>query len=311
MKISILMPTYRRPHQFKEALESLALQNRSLIGEIVIGDDTPAAGRAENLAVIEASGLSPLVRYLAHDPPKGNYPNQLSLGQRAVHEYVLLLHDDDHLCEHALDRLAAACQAETNPAVKIWFGRNLVMDEDGRIDEERSRADTKTYGKDGPSAVRPVWEWCLRHSLPPNSWLMRADTYREFMWGPRDGNVGDWGMAVRMANSGALGSFIAEDISKYRVQAASVTGSGTNLHYMYEIAHQLKVPPEREAEKKELLLFFAEVATMRYLRAGERGLAWKCFLSPDWRWQRRFSPRGIVTLAMLATPVVLWRWKLR
>ncbi len=210
--------------------------------------------------------------------------------------------------EHDSERLAGLLEADGYAEADGFDDADVVVLNTCCI---REGADTKTYGKDGPSAVRPVWEWCLRHSLPPNSWLMRADTYREFMWGPRDGNVGDWGMAVRMANSGALGSFIAEDISKYRVQAASVTGSGTNLHYMYEIAHQLKVPPEREAEKKELLLFFAEVATMRYLRAGERGLAWKCFLSPDWRWQRRFSPRGIVTLAMLATPDVLWRWKLR
>ena len=62
MKISVLVPTYRRPHQLAEALESLALQDRSLIGEILVGDDSPDSARAANRAAIAASSVASLVR---------------------------------------------------------------------------------------------------------------------------------------------------------------------------------------------------------------------------------------------------------
>ena len=313
MQISILLPTFNRPHQLREALASLALQNRALIREILVGDDTPAAGRSENQNVIAQSGLAGLVRYFPNDPPKGNYPNQWALGERASGDYILILHDDDQLCPGALDSLAQACAAETVPAVKIWFGRVLMMNEDGVVDQADSGDKGAFYGKSGASSVKPVWEWCLKQSLPPNCALFSRTTYVKLMRGPRDGNVGDWGLAVRLANSGARGRFIAEDISRYRSHAISLTnaGRGIDVHYMYEIASQLQVPPQRLADKDQLMQRFAEVATTRYLRDGERLLAWKCMLSSHWRWTRRLSARGIATVLMLVTPAPCWRWAIR
>jgi hypothetical protein len=133
------------------------------------------------------------------------------------------------------------------------------------------------------------------------------------MCGPRDGNVGDWGLSIRLANAGALGRFIAEDIARYRVHTESLTnsGRGVDAHYMYEIAQQLKVSEPAHVEAKgRVLRQFAEVATTRYLRDGERAAAWKCFASPHWRWKRRLSPRGIATLGMLLTPSFCWSWAL-
>ena len=56
---------------------------------------------------------------------------------------------------------------------------------------------------------------------------------------------------------------------------------------------------------------FVEVATTRYLRDGERLLAWQCLLSSHWRWTRRLSTRGIATVLMLITPAPCWRWAMR
>lgn len=307
------MTAYRRPHQLREALASVAEQDRSLIGEILIGDDSPAEEWPANRAVVAASELAPLIEYLPSDPPKGTYPNQWSLASRARHECLLLLHDDDQLCPGALATLAKLRAAEKDERVKIWFGRNLIMDEHGTVDAERSRRNNEQYGKLGPSESRPMWDWCLTESVPPNSFLVATQTYRRHMRGANDGNIGDWAFVVRLANGGAWGRFVAEDLSRYRVQAGSVTtaGRGADVHRWYAIAMQLVVPPEAAERKRQRFSPIAAVATTRYLRDGERGSAWKCFLSPDWSWRQRSSIRGFATLAMLLTPRIFWRWALR
>lgn len=313
MQVSILIPTYKRPDQLREALASLEQQDTSLIGEIIVGDDSPIQVRPANVAEVQASRLAHKIRYIANVPRRGSYPNQCFLGDLAQSKFVLVLHDDDHLCPHGLDALAEACAAESDSRVQIWFGRNQVMDERGRIDPVRTAESTHQHGKDGPDATHPCWQWCLMHAIPPDAALMRRDTYVALMRGPRDGNAGDWGMAIRLANSGAWGHFVDADISRYRMQMASVShsGRGIDMHFMYEMAHELNVPAEAESGKDILLRDFAEVATLRYLRDGERNQAWKCFASNHWGWKRRLSPRGFAMLAMLLTPAPAWRWALQ
>lgn len=313
MQVSMLVTAYRRPHQLREALASIALQDRSLIGEIVIGDDSPPEDAAANLAEVKASGLASLVRYFSHSPAKGCYPNHWFLADEARFEHIVFLHDDDHLRPGALAALVKARREETDPSVKIWFGRNLIMDERGQIDQARSDSQNIHYGRGGPGAVKPMWRWCLNEAVPPNSFLVPAAVYRQYMRGPRDGNVGDWGFNVRLANSGASGRYIAQDLSVYRVQAGSSTnaGAGLDVHRWYELLLQLKVPPEASEDKLRLSRPIAPVAVMRYARDGERGRAWNCYLSPDWSWRQRLSVRGAVTLGVLSAPRVLWYRLLR
>jgi glycosyltransferase involved in cell wall biosynthesis len=313
MQISILIPTYNRSEQLAEAIASVAAQDRSLIKEVLIGDNSGPKGLAENRAVVAASPLAPLIEHIANDPPSSNFPNQWALARRAASSHILFLHDDDHLSPGGLAALVAACESETDSRVKVWFGRNYVMDDSGRIDMERTRENDRQYGKDGPSEARPVWRWCLKNSLPPNcALLVRAD-YLQHMEGPRDGNVGDWGLWVRMANSGAWGRFIADYLWSYREQAASQTASGRGLdvHRCYELGLQLKVDSEGEAQKTALLSRMAMVATLRYLRDGERRLALQCMASSHWHWRDRFSLRGLAIATMLVTPRPFWLWSLR
>ncbi|MEJ8851774.1 glycosyltransferase [Variovorax rhizosphaerae] len=313
MLISILVPTFRRPHHLAEALDSLAQQDRSLIGEIIVGDDSPAQFHSDNRAAIAASGVAALVRHVINDPPLSNYPNQCALGRAARFDHILILHDDDQLCPGGLAKLAEACADETDDSVRIWFGRSEIMDEHSRVDPVRTAAVNKEFGKDGPGEVRSVREWSLEHAIPPDGFLIARSTYLAHMLGARDGNVGDWGLSVRLANSGAHGRFIAEDVARYRVHTESLTnlGRGVDAHIMFELTQQLKVSaPEHIEGRDRLLREFVEVATTRYLRDGERSTAWQCFLSPYWHWKRRFSPRGIATLGMLLTPAFCWNWAL-
>jgi len=311
MKISVVIPTYNRPDQLAEALESVAIQDWSVIAEVLLGDNSNAEMRDANAAVVAASPIASLIRHQPNIPPTNVTENQHALAQRARSDFFLILHDDDRLLPGALAALAAACEAETDPQVKVWFGRNRVMNHDGVVNMAGSADVDRTYGKDGPAEVRPIWKWCLTQSLPPNSALIERAAYLKHMEHPRDGNVSDWGFWVRLANSGASGRFIPEYLWIYRAHAASETakGRGMDAHHWYEICRQLNVPPEYEGKKQELLESAAVVATTRYLRDGERRRAWDC-LTSNWRWRDRLSLRGLATYAMLVTPRAWWLWAL-
>lgn len=310
--ISILIPAYARPEQLGEALASIAKQDRSLIGEIIIGDDSPRSYWAGNQAVVAASGLADLIEYLPSEPSRGIYPNHWFLASRAKYDHLLFLHNDDQLCPGALSLLANACVQQTDSRVKLWFGTQLIMDEAGVVDPERSGASDQWFGRQGPSATRPGWEWCLTEAIPSNAFLVERSTYLQCMRGERDGNVGDWAFAVRLANSGGWAQFIAQVVSRYRVQPGSVTstGRGVDVHRAYELARELRVPPEREAAKRARFNRYLLVAAVRYARDGERMNAWQSFLSPDVPWRERLSLRSGMVLLMLLTPRPLWLWAL-
>ena len=313
VQISVLIPTYNRPTQFAQALASVAAQDQRLIGEILVGDDSDPASRPANQAAIAASPLAPLIRYLPNDPAKGTYPNQCFLGTEARCEHILFLHHDDILCEGGLATLAQACAQEQAPQVAVWFGRNLIMDENGQVDMAHSQANDQHFGKAGTGQAQPMWQWALTQSLPPNGFLITRDAYVRHMAGPRDGNVGDWGLTVRLANSGIWGRFVAEYVSAYRVQPNTVTtaGRGMDVHLWYELALQLNVPRDAQAVKERVFAHAIPVAAVRYLRDRDRGRAWKCLRAPGLTWRQRISLRNAATLAMLLTPRALWYWRLR
>ncbi|MDM0078634.1 hypothetical protein QTH90_29800 [Variovorax sp. J2P1-59] len=313
MQISILIPAYARPEQLGEALESIFVQDRSLIGEIIVGDDSPSIFWPRNQAVIVASGLSDLIDYVPSDPPKGTYPNQWFLASRAKFDHLLFLHNDDLLRPGALRVLADARANESDPRVKLWFGRQQVIDESGAVDPRKSVVNDLWYGRQGPACARPVWEWCLTESIPSDAFLVERATYLQLMQGERDGNVGDWAFSVRLANSGNWARFVAQTVSRYRVQSGSVTsgGRGVDAHRAFEFARELRIPPEFEEARAKRFYPHMLVVASRYVRDGERMNGWRAFLSPHIPWWQRFTPRSARVLVMLSTPRSLWRWALR
>ncbi|MEJ8845269.1 glycosyltransferase family A protein [Variovorax rhizosphaerae] len=313
MLISVLIPAYARPEQLGDALASIALQDRSVVGEVIVSDDSPRAYWERNQAVIASSGVADLVAYSPNEPSLGIYPNHWSLAEKAKCSHVLFLHNDDMLCPGGLRVLSDMCENETDPRVKLWFGNCLITDENGRVDPVRTAERDRDYGRTGPARAEPMWQWCLTESIPPNCFLVEREAYLRHMRGSNDGNVGDWATNVRMANDGAWARSTRAEVSLYRVQDDSVTnaGRGVDVHRSYEFFQQLEVPPEFVAQKDARLAFMAPAATVRYARDGERRSAWTCYLSGHWSWRKRLSARGAKALVALMMPKPLWKWALR
>ncbi len=313
MPFSILIPAYARPEQLGEALASLARQERLLIGEIIIGDDSPQAYWPKNRQAIADSGLAHLVDYVPSDPPKGTYPNQWFLASRAKFDQLLFLHNDDLLHPGGLRALADACSAETDPRVKLWFGTQQIIDENGAVNESATSHYDNWYGRQGPAAARPAWQWCLTESIPSDAFLVERATYLQYMRGERDGNIGDWAFAVRLANGGNWARFVGQVVSSYRVQTGSVTNSGRGVdsHRSFEFARELQVPPEFEAARADRFYRHMLVVASRYARDGERLNGWRAFFSSHIPWRQRMSIRAARVMVMLSTPRPLWLWAMR
>ena len=148
MPFSILIPAYARPEQLGEALASLARQEPLLIGEIIIGDDSPPEFWPRNRQVIADSGLAHLVDYVASDPPKGTYPNQWFLASRARFDHLLFLHNDDLLSPGGLRRAGGRLFRRDRPAREAVV-RHPADHRRGRRGQTRRPRRTTTPGMDG------------------------------------------------------------------------------------------------------------------------------------------------------------------
>ena len=160
-KISIIIPTYKRPETLKFALEGIANQDQSLIGEILIGDNSPKEFIDFNKRVIKDSRLESLIKYIRHDPPLSPLNNQNELARQSKYSLLLPHHDDDRLCDGAIQLLYDLYLNEKDERIILWFGKNLSIDEKGVPDNLTSKEEMIKYGKDENEKIKYIWPWCF------------------------------------------------------------------------------------------------------------------------------------------------------
>ena len=116
--ISVVIPTFRRPKQLHETLESV-LGQMGVTLEVFVVDDCPDGSAQEVVEAID----DPRVIYIKNPRPTGGFPSIVRnlAWPRATGTYVHFLDDDDL----APDGHYAAVKAEfeRNPRVGLIFGR--------------------------------------------------------------------------------------------------------------------------------------------------------------------------------------------
>lgn len=111
--VSIIIPTYKRPQMFQEALESAATQTYGNI-EIIVSDDSSDTITEDLVRKWGASQPCEKLAYQRNVPALGAAENFAKSVERANGKYVNLLMDDDRLSPAMVTRMAALMETDTS-----------------------------------------------------------------------------------------------------------------------------------------------------------------------------------------------------
>jgi glycosyltransferase involved in cell wall biosynthesis len=115
---SIIIPTYRRPSELREAISSVLSQNGATV-EILVVDDSPEASARDTVERL----MDHRVTYLKNPSPSGGFPSLVrNLGwPSATGKFVHFLDDDDIVPEGHY--MAVKDAFSNHPEAGIVFGR--------------------------------------------------------------------------------------------------------------------------------------------------------------------------------------------
>jgi glycosyltransferase involved in cell wall biosynthesis len=253
--ISICIPTRNRPEMLYEAAKSCLRQHYRPL-EIVIGDDSDDDRNAQIKDLPLPEGVS--LNYTKHSQRRGQAGNVNWLLDQAGGDRLMLLHDDDLLCDGGLDALVRAWDESRHPA--CVYGKTVLISDDGHVlaDEtgELNSRYCRTSGYAGAQEI-PLAA-ALRQQVPANGFLMLAALARRVRYrSEREvGNVCvDTDFEIRLAVAAGERSFIFIDefVSMYRLTRDSVlrardAESGCSLFFEYLKA--LEVTPDCTSAKE-------------------------------------------------------------
>ncbi|HEY8209104.1 MAG TPA: glycosyltransferase family 2 protein [Myxococcaceae bacterium] len=116
--VSAVIPTFRRPAQLVEAIQSVLAQERVNV-EVFVVDDSPEGSAA---AAVEQLG-DPRVKYEKMAVPTGGVPGKVrnSAWPRASGRFIHFFDDDDRMEQGAYAAMIA--ELEAHPKVGVVFGR--------------------------------------------------------------------------------------------------------------------------------------------------------------------------------------------
>ncbi|KFM99157.1 glycosyltransferase [Bacillus clarus] len=133
--VSILIPTFNRPHYFQIALESALAQTYPNI-EILIGDDS-TNDETETLLRTQYLPNYEQITYIRNPSTLGQFHNGLMLLERANGVYVNYLMDDDLFHHEKIEKMMAYFQQDTkNEIVLVTSYRELINEEGITIKEK-------------------------------------------------------------------------------------------------------------------------------------------------------------------------------
>jgi len=309
MTVSICIPTRNRPGYLLDCLASCLRQTR-LPDEILIGDDSDDAATSDALSgFLQTQRTVITIRYLRNSPPLGQARNVDRLFREAHSHFLCLIHDDDLLLETALENLVSCF---TKPEVIVAFGLQKVADDNGRIDERKSRFLNGSYFRSGEQAGIQdcLLESALTSQLPNNGFLVNAASAREAGYHDPGGIFGtgaDFGFGVRLArvHPGGKACFLDVPTAVYRESTDSIQRSGRSTAALHAFAYLLTFPGKILRRERIALTMRrkAPVAIFQAAAAGRwrEGLSW--YFGP---WHRRLiaTPGGMRRLFHLLLAMI-------
>ncbi len=304
-KISVCIPTYRRPDMLIECLES-CLNQTSLPHEILIGDDSPDTSTRDAVrSYVESTKVK--VRYFSNQPSLGQSLNVDSLFQKAEGDYVTLIHDDDLYHKNAFEIF----QREVlKTGARLIYGQNTYITNDGEVLEydtkhfNRKQFRTEKYEK----APISFFKAALIGQVAMNGYLLHREEAKEQRYaeaGEQFSDACDRGYFILMAlkKPNLKTSYVNQPISYYRLSNESIDRSGNTDAPMslYKYLSGLNVEGEQKKEVDFTLRRISLSAIRCAIRHGQRGLALKWTFGPYHR-KKLMSPRGPLYLLEFTNP---------
>ena len=307
-KISICIPTYKRPDLLKVAVDSCLAQSFQDF-EIVISDDSPDTRTEEMVRNISSKQR---VRYIHNLPGMGQARNVNQLFSAATSEFLVLLHDDNFLMPSALDDLLKPL--EQNPMVVASFGKDYLAANDGVILYAESELTNQRYSKTDDRAdrvQRSAWS-VLAAQFPPDGYMVRTAAANKTLYrdDPEVGEACDRDFAYRLAELGDF-FFVGKYLHAYRITEESISSKGLRilLSKLYFMLQRRTVPNDLEGFRRDRLRDLAPVAVNGCLLMADRANALKILIGPNYPWRRNlvkgaiqvalaFAPRGLTEMTI-------------
>lgn len=301
MKISVIVPTYNRPDFLLVAIKSIWEQSL-LPDEIIIGDDS-INDETERLVNERLISQSPVpIRYYRHKPSLKQTKNVDFILQKASHDLVLLLHDDDALLPSCLDLLYKPLAQ--NPEVVACFGKQYLMKNSGEIVKGAEIKLNEKYYRtaDREGIVEGDWAGTLQ-MLPSNAFLVRTKVAKEvgYLDEGRAGDAVDFYFGFRLGKNRKF-YFVNKFTSNYRSTLDSITGSGSvnfisaTLKILFEDLEK-ETLETKEVQKRIKAIMNPSISEV--IRGGDKKTAIKWMFSP---YYNVISLKGFKRILMVLNP---------
>ncbi|MFE5324103.1 glycosyltransferase [Paenibacillus sp. NPDC056579] len=142
--VSVMIPTYNRPHYFELALKSVLDQTYNNI-EIIICDDST---NDETFKVIQPYLLQySNIRYYKNEQNLGQFKNDLKCMELANGEYVNFLMDDDLFAYNKIERMMSYFLSGTGKEVSLVTSHRQLIDSEGNLLDDMN-VTTKLFSND-------------------------------------------------------------------------------------------------------------------------------------------------------------------
>lgn len=271
--VSIVIPTFNRPHYLKEAVRSALAQSYPPI-EVLVGENGPDdVTRDWERELLD----DPRFTYRRNPRNLGMAGNFNALADAARGEFMVAIGDDDRLLPEFVARLVK----EMRPEVNLVFCNHYLIDQQGNRLGPASLQYSRRYHRDRlPAGVLPnaqIAAW--QQAIAISATLMRTADMRRLRF-REDLNTPDAEYFIRLAQEGATFAFVPDYLVEYRVHLGTSTSSGLHSEKLVEYLLPLAVSDELESYKRELLGPLMMNAVSRCLRQGDRDRARKFLQSP-------------------------------
>jgi glycosyltransferase involved in cell wall biosynthesis len=258
-KVSILIPTYNRPHYFEFALQSALNQTYPHI-EIVVCDDST---NHDTETVIQPYLREfPNIRYYKNEKNLGQFQNDLLCMKLATGEYINFLMDDDLFHPQKIEKMMSYFVNDTRNEITLVTSHRQLIDANGNFltDFPSTR---RLFEQDTMMEGKVIAEYILHNLInvigEPTTVLFRKNDLDEpfGMFGGREYlcNV-DLATWFQLLNKGKM-IYISESLSYFRIHSDQQLHSGKMLingtidfaHLIMESRHKGIIMNDRNNER--------------------------------------------------------------